>query len=61
MHFKVLKSMLIENSQNPKRHISDALGDTLVQRIIEELKSNPAISQKEWKSSWLLVDRKPIG
>ena len=43
MHFKALKSSLIESSKAPKRHISDAL----VQRIIEELKSNPAISQKE--------------
>ena len=43
MHFKALKSSLIESSKAPKRHISDAL----VQRIIEELKSNTAISQKE--------------
>ena len=43
MHFKALKSMLIEAFKEPKRHISDAL----VQRIIEELKSNPIISQKE--------------
>ena len=43
MHFKALKSALIESSKEPKHHISDAL----VQRIIEELKSNPAISQKE--------------
>ena len=43
MHFKALKSALIEDFKEPKRHISDAL----VQRIIEELKSNPAISQKE--------------
>lgn len=47
MHFKALKSALIEDSKEPKHHISDALDDALVQRIIEELKSNPAISQKE--------------
>ena len=32
MHFKALKSVLIEDFKKPKRHISDAL----VQRIIEE-------------------------
>lgn len=47
VHFKALKSALIEDFKEPKRHISDALDDALVQRIIEELKSNPAISQKE--------------
>lgn len=31
----------------PKRHSSDALVDALEQRIVEELKSNSAISQKE--------------
>ena len=65
MHFKALKSALIESSKEPKRHavgaLDDALDHALVQRIIEELKSNPAISQKEWKSSWILVDKKPIG
>ena len=47
VHFKALKSTLIEDFKELKRHISDALDDALVQRIIEELKSNPAISQKE--------------
>ena len=36
MHFKALKSALIEDFKKPKRHISDALVDALVQRIIEE-------------------------
>lgn len=47
VHFKALKSALIEDFKEPKRHVSGALDDALVQRIIKELKSNPAISQKE--------------
>ena len=47
MHFKALKSVLIKDFKEPKHHISGALDDALVQRIIKELKSNPAISQKE--------------
>ena len=41
MHFKALKSSLIESSKAPKRHISDAL----VQRIIEELIKDNAIER----------------
>ena len=43
MHFKALKSALIESSKAPKRHISDALDDALAQRIIEELVKDNSI------------------
>lgn len=42
-----MKSALIEDFKEPKRHVAGALDDALIQRIIKELKSNPAISQKE--------------
>ena len=43
MHFKALKSALIESSKEPKRHISDALDDALAQRIMEELVKDNSI------------------
>ena len=43
MHFKALKSVLIKDFKEPKHHISGALDDALVQRIIEELVKDNSI------------------
>ena len=57
MHFKALKSALIESSKAPKRHISDALDDALAQSIIEELVKDNAIERVGGKryGSWQIM------
>jgi len=42
-----LKSALLEDFKEPKRHVAGALDDALIQRIIKELKSDHSISGKK--------------